>query len=127
MQHLARKKKWNYQRKGNLNRKIGSLLITARNNARKTNYVKTTVDKTQQNIRCRLWGDRCKMINHIISECSKLAHQVYKTIPFPVQNASSSFQNVSSSFQNGNSSFQNGNSSVQNGKIIISINIKNIL
>ena len=34
-------------------------------------------------------------------------------IPFPVQN--------------GSSSFQNGNSSVQNGKIIISINIKNIL
>ena len=35
------------------------------------------------------------------------------TIPFPVQN--------------GSSSVQNGNSSVQNGKIIISINIKNIL
>ena len=29
--------------------------------------------------------------------------------------------------QNGSSSVQNGNSSVQNGKIIISINIKNIL
>ena len=41
-------------------------------------------------------------------------------IPFPVQNGSSSVQN-------GNSSVQNGNSSVQNGKIIISINIKNIL
>ena len=35
------------------------------------------------------------------------------TIPFPVQN--------------GSSSVQNGNSSVQNGKIIISKNIKNIL
>ena len=41
-------------------------------------------------------------------------------MPFPVQNGSSSVQN-------GNSSFQNGNSSVQNGKIIISINIKDIL
>ena len=38
------------------------------------------------------------------------------SIPFPVQNGSSSFQN-------GNSSFQNGNSSVENGKIIISMNI----
>ena len=37
----------------------------------------------------------------------------YQTIPFPVQN--------------GSSSVQNRNSSVQNGKIIISINIKNIL
>ena len=34
-------------------------------------------------------------------------------IPFPLQN--------------GNSSVQNGNSSVQNGKIIISINLRNIL
>ena len=56
------------------------------------------------------------------------------SIPFPVQNGSSSvqngnisFQNGNSSIQNGNSSFQNGNSSVQNGKIIISINITNIL
>ena len=42
------------------------------------------------------------------------------SIPFPVQNGSSSVQN-------GNSSFQNGNSSFQNGKNIISINIKDIL
>ena len=35
------------------------------------------------------------------------------SIPFPIQN--------------GSSSVQNGDSSVQNGKIIISINIKNIL
>ena len=56
------------------------------------------------------------------------------SIPFPVQNGSSSVQNGNSSVQNGNSSVQNenssvqnGNSSVQNGKIIISINIKNIL
>ena len=47
--------------------------------------------------------------------------------PFPVQNGSSLVQNGNSSFQNGSSSVQNGNSSVQNGKIIISINIKNIL
>ena len=39
------------------------------------------------------------------------------SIPFPVQNGSSSVQN-------GNSLFKNRNSSVQNGKIIISINIK---
>ncbi len=44
----------------------------------------------------------------------------FNTIPFLVQNGSSSVQN-------GNSSVQNGKSSVQNGKITISINIKNIL
>ena len=33
----------------------------------------------QQNSRCRLCGDRDKMINHIISDCSKLAQREYKT------------------------------------------------
>ena len=36
------------------------------------------IDKTQQNSQCRLCGDRDETINHIISECSKLA-QEYKT------------------------------------------------
>ena len=33
----------------------------------------------QQNCKCRLWGDRDETINHIISECSKLARKVYNT------------------------------------------------
>ena len=33
----------------------------------------------QQNSKCRLCGDRDKTINHIISECSKLAQNKYKT------------------------------------------------
>ena len=37
------------------------------------------IDKTQQNSKCRLCGDRDETINHIISECSKLAHKEYKT------------------------------------------------
>ena len=36
------------------------------------------IDKTQQNSKCRLWGDRNETINHIISECSKLAQKEYK-------------------------------------------------
>ena len=37
------------------------------------------MDKTQQNSKCRLCGDRDETINHIISECSKLAQKEYKT------------------------------------------------
>ena len=33
----------------------------------------------QQNSKCRLFGDRDETINHIISECSKLAQKEYKT------------------------------------------------
>ena len=35
-------------------------------------------NKTQQNSKCRLCGDRDKTINHIMSECSKLAQKEYK-------------------------------------------------
>ena len=54
-------------------------LFSAQNNAIRTNYVKTRIDKTQQNGRCRLWGDRDEAINYIISECDKLAQREYKT------------------------------------------------
>ena len=37
------------------------------------------IDKTQQNSKCRLCGDRDETINHIISERSKLAQKEYKT------------------------------------------------
>ena len=42
-------------------------------------YVKAQLDKTRQNSRSRLWGDKDKTINHIISECTNLAPKVYKT------------------------------------------------
>ena len=37
------------------------------------------IDKTQENSKCRLRGDRDETINHIISECSKLPQKEYKT------------------------------------------------
>ena len=37
------------------------------------------MDKSQQNSKCSLCGDRDEIINHIISECSKLAQKEYKT------------------------------------------------
>ena len=66
-------------RKGNLKRETESLLIAAQNNAIRTNFGKAKIDKTQQNSRCRLRGDRDKAIKHIISECIKLAQKEYKT------------------------------------------------
>ena len=48
-----------------------SLLIIAQNSAIKTNYIKIRIDKTEQNSKYRLWGDRDETINHIISEWSK--------------------------------------------------------
>ena len=66
-------------RKGNLKRETESLQISAQNNAIITNHIKVRIGKTQQNSKCRLYGDRDENINHIISECSKLAQKEYKT------------------------------------------------
>ena len=76
-QHLH-DKTWTWPRKGNFKRETESLLIAAQNNAIRTNHINTRIDKTQQNSKYRLCGDRDETINHIISECSKLAQKEYK-------------------------------------------------
>ena len=48
------------------------------NNAIRTDHIKARIDKTQQNSKCRLCDDKDETINHIISECSKLAQKEYK-------------------------------------------------
>ena len=70
---------WAWLRKGNLKRETESLLIAAQDNSIKTNHIKARIDKTQQNRKCRLCGDRDETINHIISECSKLVQKEYNT------------------------------------------------
>ena len=77
--NISHDKTWMWLRKGNFKRETESLLITAENNAIRTNHIKARIDKTQQNSKCRLCGDRDETINHIISECSKLAQKEYKT------------------------------------------------
>ena len=69
----------NWLGKGNFKRETESLRIAAQNNAIRTNHIKARIDKTQQNSRCRVFGDRDKTINHIISECRKLALKEFKT------------------------------------------------
>ena len=73
--NISHEKKWTCLRKGNLLRETGSLLIAEQYNTIRTNYIKAR----QQNSKCRLCGDRDETINHIMSECSKLAPKEYKT------------------------------------------------
>ena len=76
--NISHQKTWTWLRKGNLMRETESLLIAAQDNAIRTNHIKARIDKTQQNSKCRLCGDRDETINHIISECRKLAQEEYK-------------------------------------------------
>ena len=66
-------------RKGNLKRETESLLIATQNNAITTNHIKAIINKTKQNSRHRLNGERDETINDIISESSKLAQTDCKT------------------------------------------------
>ena len=77
--NISHEKTWTWLSKGNLKRETESLLIAAQNNAIRTNHIKARIDKTQQNSNCSLCGDRDETINHIISECCKIAQKEYKT------------------------------------------------
>ena len=77
--NISHDKTWTWLRKGNFKREIKSLLIAVQNNATRTNQIKARIDKMQQNSKCRQCGDRDETINHIISECCKLAQEEYKT------------------------------------------------
>ena len=76
--NISHDKTWTWLRKGNFKRETESLLIAAQDNAVRTNHIKARIDKSQQNSKYRQYGDRDETINHIISECSKLAQKEYK-------------------------------------------------
>ena len=76
--NISPEKTWTWLRKRNFKGETETLLITAQNNTIRTNQITARVDKTQQNTKCRLCGDGDEAINHIISECSKLALKEYK-------------------------------------------------
>ena len=63
---------------GSLKRETESLLIARQNNVIRVKYINAKIDKTQKNTKCRICDDRDKTIDHIISECSKLAQKKYK-------------------------------------------------
>ena len=62
--NISHQKTWTWLRKGNFKRETESLLISAQNNAIRTNYFKARVDKTQQNGKCWLCGDRRNHLSH---------------------------------------------------------------
>ena len=73
--NISHQKTLTWLRKGNFKREIKSLLIAAQNNAIRTNHIKARIDKSQQNSKCWLCGDRDETINLIISECRKLGQR----------------------------------------------------
>ena len=52
--------------------------MAAREQAIRTNLIKAKIDKTQQESKCRMCGQADESVNHILSECSKMAQKEYK-------------------------------------------------
>ena len=85
--NIALKKTWTWLRKWNFKRETEYLRIAPQNI--RTNHIKARIVKTQQNSKCRQWDDWDENINHIISECSKLAQKerhdwVFKVIHWEI-------------------------------------------
>ena len=64
--NISYDKTWTFLIKRNLKRETESFLIATQNNAIRTNHIKARIDKTQQNSKGKLCGDRDEPINHII-------------------------------------------------------------
>ena len=72
IRNILHEEKWTWLRKGNIEGETEFLQIAAQNNAIRTNHIKARIDKTQQNSKFWLCGDRDETINHMRTECSKL-------------------------------------------------------
>ena len=77
--NISLEKTLTWIRKGNFKKETESLPIAAQNYAIRIKHIKARIDKTQQNSKCKLCGDRDEIINLIISEYSKLEPKEYKT------------------------------------------------
>ena len=76
--NISHQKSWTRLRKENLKRETDNVIRTNNINVIRTNNIKAIIDKTQQNSKGRLCFDRDETINHLISECSRLAKNEYK-------------------------------------------------
>ena len=52
--------------------------MAAQEQAIRTNNIKATIDKVQENSKCRMCGKAEENVNHMLSECSKLVQKKYK-------------------------------------------------
>ena len=77
-ENVDRDKCWEWLRKGDLKVQTEALICAAQEQALRTNYIKYNIDKTSDSPYCRLCGQKGETVNHIISECTKLAQREYK-------------------------------------------------
>ena len=75
---IAGEDRWLWLKQGNLKRETESLILAAQEQAVRTNVIKAKIDNTQEQSKCRMCGEKDETVNHLISECSKMAQREYK-------------------------------------------------
>ena len=77
-ENVAEQNRWMWLKKAGLKRETESLIMAAQEQAIRTNLIKSKIDKSQQESKCRMCGDSDESINHILNECKMLAQKDYK-------------------------------------------------
>ena len=75
---VTNRDQWLWLQEGSLKRETETLIMAAQEQAVRTNLVKAKIDKTQEDSTCRMGGKADERINHLLSECSKMAQKEYK-------------------------------------------------
>ena len=68
---------WLWVKKGYLKKETEGLIMAAKDQAIRTNWIRHNIDKEDISP-CRLCGERDETISHIVSECKELAQNDYK-------------------------------------------------
>ena len=74
-EEVADAERWLWLRDGNLKKETESLIISAQEQAIRTNVIKAKIDKTQIDSKCRMCGKVDESINHILSEGSQFVQK----------------------------------------------------
>ena len=78
MDGIVNDKSWERLEKGHLKRHTEGLCMAAQSQSVRTNAIKDKIEKSQGDSRCRLCKKTDETVNHLLSECPKLAQSEYK-------------------------------------------------
>ena len=69
IEDVAGEEKWLWRREGSIKRETGSLVMAAQEQAIRTNAIKTKIEKTQAESKCRLCDKVDETVRHIVCQC----------------------------------------------------------
>ena len=75
---VAGKETWAWLSRGGIKRETETLILAAQEQAIRTNQIKAKIDKTQEDSLCRMYKQADETVNHLLSECSKMAQREFK-------------------------------------------------